>query len=164
MLSKNDLIQRCTVDGVTDWKEYRSDIEARRNHVEVLERIQGEHYATRKTPADTVAEFVDSVGYDAAVATIATLVNRSAWDGRISQKNAEWAMTVSNALDRQTAVDCYIHAKNIHMAHLDQIADDMRKFTPAMEIAAKNNEPQKQTKEGKASGEQQRKRTTNLAR
>ena len=164
MISKDDLINRCSVDGAIDWKQYHGEIEARRGYVQTLERIQNEDYANRKTPDDTVAAFVKAVGYDNAVVTIATLINRSAWDGRISGKNADWAKTIDNALDEKAAVDCDLYADGIHMTHLDQIADKMRKYSPALE-AAKKTTIQKPGKEAGADArQQQRKHSTALAR
>ena len=164
MISKDDLINRCSVDGAINWKQYHGEIEARRGYVQTLERIQNEDYASRKTPDDTVAAFVKAVGYENAVVTIATLINRSGWDGRISGKNAEWAKTIDNALDEKAAVDCDLYADGIHMAHLDQIADKMRKYTPALEAAEKATN-QKPGKEAAANGrQQQRKRKSDLAR
>ena len=164
MISKDDLISRCTVDGSMDWKQYHGEIESRRGYVQTLERIQSKDYADRKTPDDTVAAFVKAVGYENAAATIATLINRSAWDGRISWRNAEWAKTIGNALDEKAALDCDIYADGIHMTHLDQIADKMRNYTPALEADQKPNEPQKPGKEAAANGRKQRKRSSDLSR
>ena len=63
--------------------EYR----ATRAAVDTLESIYGE--TIHATPAVTVKEYVSRVGYDMAVSVIATLVNRSAWDGRISRRAAQ---------------------------------------------------------------------------
>lgn len=164
MISKNDLISRCTVDGAIDWKHYHGEIEARKGYVQKLERIQNEDFSNRKSPDDTEAAFVKAVGYENATATIATLINHSDWDGRISRRNADWAKTIDNALEQKAAVEFDICADGIHMAHLDQIADKMRKYTPALEAAEKPTS-QKPGKEAAANGrQQQRKRSSDLAR
>lgn len=164
MLSKSDLINRHTSNGVKDWKEYHNDIETRKNDVGILELIQCEDCSKGRSPGDTVASFVEAVGYEKAVATIATLINRSSWDGRISGKNTDWAKTIDNALDQQAAVDCGIYSNRIHMSHLDQIADKMRKYPPALEASEKTTS-KKPGKEAAANGrQQQRKHSTDLAR
>lgn len=164
MLSKSDLINRHTSNGVKDWKEYHNDIETRKNDVAILELIQSEDCSKGRSPGDTVASFVESVGYEKAAATIATLINRSSWDGRISGKNADWAKTIDNALDQEAAVALGIYTNAIHMTHLDQIADKMRKYTPALE-ASERTTSQKTGKEAAANGrQQQRKHSTDLAR
>ena len=164
MLSKSDLINRHTSNGVKDWKEYHNDIETRKNDVVILELIQSEDYSKGRSPGDTVASFVEAVGYEKAAATIATLINRSSWDGRISGKNTDWAKTIDNALDEKAAVDCDLYADGIHMTHLDQIADKVRRYTPALEAAEKTAATKKPAKEVIANGEKQRKRTSDIAR
>ena len=147
MISKNDLISRYTVNGTIDWKQYHGEIETRRGYVKTLERIQNEDYSRRNSPEDTVAAFVKAVGYENAATTIATLINRSSWDGRISGKNADWAKTIDNALDQEAAVDLGIYTNAIHMTHLDQIAEKMRRNTPAL-MAAEKTTSQKNGKGG----------------
>lgn len=94
-------------------------------------RFLEETYAVtiEKRPKDTVRAFVDAIGSDLAAAVIATLVNRNSWDGRISRRNAEWALSVDDAFDDETATCHMYHTNRIHMAHLDQLADVMRKGT-----------------------------------
>lgn len=71
------------------------------------------------TPADTVAHFFKAVGEDLGKTTVAILIKRNAWDGRISRRSAAWAETV-------TTEDSEI-VTTIHKAHLEQIAQEMRK-------------------------------------
>ena len=78
------------------------------------------------SPAGTVSAFVDAVGHDAAAAVIASLVDRHNADGRISPRNVAWARTIPAAWDRDAMVKFSLYSK-IHLAHLDQIADEMRK-------------------------------------
>ena len=104
--------------------EYR----ATRAAVDTLESIYGE--TIHATPAVTVKEYVSRVGYDMAVSVIATLVNRSAWDGRISRRAAQWAETISGAFDEKAAVEVGIYSNRIHCAHLDRIALAAMKIDP----------------------------------
>ena len=75
---------------------------------------------------DAVKAFVKLVGSDAAVQTVASLVNRSAWDGRISSANANWAKAVEESWDEDAMVRMGAYCK-MHMAHLDQTADYLRR-------------------------------------
>lgn len=66
------------------------------------------------TPADTVAHFLKAVGEDLGKTTVAILIKRNAWDGRISRRSAAWAESF-------TSEDSEI-ITTIHKAHLEQIA------------------------------------------
>lgn len=82
--------------------------------------LEDSYNATRElTPADTVKHFTDSVGEELAKTTVAILIKRDAWDGRISQRSVAWA----EGYTTETA-DIYT---TIHKAHLEQIAQEMRK-------------------------------------
>lgn len=131
MITTSELMNRFTAeDGTLDRSRWFSYCRTLSENLATLERIQSEDYINGRTPAETVVSFVEAVGYDAALVVIASLVNRSAWDGRIDSKNAAWAASVSESFDEQTARDLDLYTK-MHMTHLDQIADQMRKFTPA---------------------------------
>lgn len=80
------------------------------------------------TPLETVAAYVEAVGYEPAVEVIASLVNRSAWDGRISRRSAQWASSQENAWDEDASCRLGIYCNRIHTAHLDQIAEAMMEF------------------------------------
>lgn len=107
---------------------YFSMLNGLKANVRTLETIYGETIGS--TPADTIKKFVDAVGYDAAVVAVATLVNRSAWDGRISRRAADWAASIENSLDETAAIEHGIYTNRIHCAHLDQLAGAMMKFSP----------------------------------
>lgn len=79
---------------------------------------------------------MEAVGYEAAVEIIASLVNRSAWDGRISRRSAEWANAQENSWDEEACSSLSLYTNRIHMAHLDQIAAAMMKYQPTTEEAA----------------------------
>lgn len=120
------------------WFQYRRTLEA---HLSTLETLYAAQYDAESplyhsTPAQTVAAFVESVGYEAAVEIVASLVNRSAWDGRISRRCAEWANAQENSWDEEACSRLSIYTNRIHTAHLDQIAAAMMKYEPTTEPAA----------------------------
>lgn len=73
-----------------------------------------------------VKSFIAKVGEFAAKVTVASLINRSAWDGRISTANAKWAKAVEESWDEDAMVRMGAYCK-MHMAHLDQTADYVRR-------------------------------------
>ena len=111
-----------------DYDGYHALCRAYRANVAALETIYGE--TIEATPADTIKQLVDAIGYDAACATVATLVNCSAWDGRISRWAADWAAGIENSLDENAAVKAHVYSNRIHCTHLDQMAGAMMKFIP----------------------------------
>ena len=120
------------------WFQYRRTLESNLSTLEALYAAQydAESPLYHSTPAQTVAAFVESVGYEAAVEIVASLVNRSAWDGRISRRCAEWANAQENSWDEEACSRLSIYTNRIHMAHLDQIAAAMMKYEPTTEPAA----------------------------
>lgn len=99
-----------------------------------------ECYKGNKTgkPSETVKAIVDSIGYDAAVVTIAEMVNcKGEWDGRIYSEVREWAKTVKNAASGEELTACHIYYPDeIHPAHMNQIAKEMMAFQNDPEPAA----------------------------
>lgn len=82
--------------------------------------LEDSYNATRElTPAETVKHFTEAVGEELAKTTVAILVKRDAWDGRISPWSVAWA-------EGYTTEDADIYT-TIHKAHLEQIAQEMRK-------------------------------------
>lgn len=76
------------------------------------------------SPAETVAELIGRVGYQAARETVAEAVNaRGTWDARISDAARAWAATIDTAADHDTLVAHYLTTDAIHPAHVDQIAE-----------------------------------------
>lgn len=126
---------------------YRATCEAMRENVKTLENVYGETITS--TPAETVARFVKAVGYTAAVETIATLINRHAWDGRICNSVKAWAVTVEGAYDEEAAERMWIFTNRIHMAHLDQLAEAMKDYEPETQTA-EEAEPAEVTEEPEA--------------
>ena len=75
------------------------------------------------SPAETVAELIGRIGYQAAREAIAEAVRgRGSWDGRISDAARIWAGEITTAADRETLLDNYLVNDDIHPAHIDQIA------------------------------------------
>lgn len=102
-------------------------ISVRRGLANALEKLEGTYKLTHcdGTPAETVNEFVASVGTPMAVALVATLVNVRQRDGRISPRVREWARQQESAWDYESAIHMGIYSDNIHAAHLNQIAQAM---------------------------------------
>lgn len=96
------------------WFQYRRTLESNLSTLEALYAAQydAESPLYHSTPAQTVAAFVESVGYEAAVEIVASLVNRSAWDGRISRRCAEWANTQENSWDEEACSRLSIYAQS----------------------------------------------------
>ena len=97
------------------------------NLVHKLEDIHEHALCTHCNPQKTIDEFVDAVGYEEARYAVATLVNVKAWDGRISPRNAEWARNVADAWDEESGFQIGLYTNRIHTAHVDQLADYMRR-------------------------------------
>ena len=103
--------------------------EALRADVKTLQNVYRE--TREEGPAATVAAFVAAVGYSRAVAVVGTLVNRHAWDGRISRSVAAWAAALPDTWDEEAAQHFSVYVDDvIHLAHFDQIAREMKKTTP----------------------------------
>ena len=96
-------------------------------NVKAFERI---YSATREaTPYNTVDCLVNEIGCPAAVEVIASMVNRLAWDGRISNNAKAWASAQADAWDKEACSRIGIYSDRIHPAHLNQIAEEMLKYT-----------------------------------
>lgn len=136
-MNKSELIARCTVNGETNWNEYRQTVHTYSAAIDTLESIVAADRADGRTPAQTVAAFVDAVSYDVANIVIASAVNACGeWDKRVSSKARKWAAEMPNAYDRESAIDMRIYSDRIHRAHIDQLARAMMEYTPAPEAPA----------------------------
>ena len=98
------------------------------SNVRMLESIYADTLGGGK-PSDVIGAFVDSVGLQEAVETIATLVNRHSWDGRISRWVKSWAENLPNAWDEESAEKMHIGTDRIHMVHLNQLAEEIMKIS-----------------------------------
>lgn len=131
------------------WFQYRRTLQS---NLSTLESIYAAQYDAESplyhsTPEQTVTAFVDSVGYEAAVEIVASLVNLSAWDGRISHRCAEWANAQENSWDEDSCIRLQIYTDRIHKAHLDQIAEAMMKYEPTTEPAAEDAQEAQEAQE-----------------
>lgn len=122
----NDFIMTMIqTEGAASYREYAKTL---REAVATLEQIHAEHYTTNDTPAQTVEKYVAAVGYDLAAAVVASMVNRAAWDGRISNQAKTWAATIKEGHDEESANRLCLYSNKIHMVHLDQIACAFAKY------------------------------------
>lgn len=81
--------------------------------------------------ADTVARLVETLGREGAAVAVATVVNAvSPHDGRISDKNREWAQSVNGAPKNEElrALGIYGVDSWIHSAHVDNLANAWRRY------------------------------------
>lgn len=108
----------------------REQIKTTRANIKTVTRIYRE--TSDQTPAETVAEIVAALGYDAAREAVAEIVNTvGEWDGRIWPSSREWAATIKTAATRDEleAKSIYQPAE-IHPAHINQLAQAMSKYAP----------------------------------
>lgn len=108
---------------VEDYRNTKTMREAR----DTLETLYRE--SVEGKPSDTIAAFVAAVGYDLAVVVVASLVNHSAWDGRIYPSVKAWAASVPDAYDEEAADRLSLHT-SIHKAHLNQLGEAMSRYQP----------------------------------
>ena len=85
-----------------------------------------------RTPAETVAEIVAALGYDAAREAVAEIVNTvGSWDGRIYPSSRAWAATVESAATAEELEEkCIYQPAEIHPAHINQLAQAMSEYAP----------------------------------
>lgn len=112
---------------------YTMTREERRAHKFALDTLVEIHLDTRAAsdkPSDTAALLIDRIGStDAAEAVALAIACKGGWDGRISDRNRRWAEEVL-PLGEDICKDAGIYyPSEIHPAHLDMIADAMRKMT-----------------------------------
>ena len=107
-------------------------IQRRCTEADTLNAVIEAYEATRdgKT-ADTVNRLIETMGREGAAVAVATLVNAvSLHDGRIYDKNREWAQSVSGAPSNEElhAVGIYGVDSWIHSAHVDNLASAFRRY------------------------------------
>lgn len=75
--------------------QYNASLSANTACKEAIETAIGKHYADYRLDSDAaVREVVREFGYDRTVFVLASSIRRMDTDGRISQKNKEWARTI----------------------------------------------------------------------
>ncbi len=126
---------------------YRAHRDELLNNIKTLDECVSEARDNNESVRNAAKAFISKVGAFAAKVTVASLVNRSAWDGRISTANANWAKAIDEAWDEDAMVRMGAYCK-MHMAHLDQTADYVRRNLD--EIAAEIEAERKAKQEAKA--------------
>lgn len=108
----------------------REQIKTTRANIKTVTRIYRE--TSDQTPAETVAEIVTALGYDAAREAVAEIVNTvGEWDGRIWPSSREWAATIESAATAEELEEKRIYQPaEIHPAHINQLAQAMSKYAP----------------------------------
>lgn len=124
------------------YRAHRNELLA---NIKTLDECVSDAVSNGSKVRDAVKLFVSKVGEYAAKVTVASLINRSAWDGRISTANANWAKAVEDSWDEDAMVRMGAYCK-MHMAHLDQTADYVRRnldeITAEIEAERKAKEEQ----------------------
>lgn len=136
----------CTLTAMTsadlDELDRATRIAARENLTSAVDELEHVYRITRDaTPAETVDAFVAAVGYDDAVAAVATLVNRYSDDARLSHRVVMWAHGIPSAWNTDAALRLGVFTDRIHRAHLDQLAAAMMAYTPEETPAEVVEEP-----------------------
>lgn len=110
-----------------------ADVNTMRRAIDRFEQIYND---TRdSTPAQTAERLINELGENRANAVVATLVNSSSGDGRISGANSRWAGSsgIRGAYSPSEAYENRLYT-NVHKAHLDQIASEMRRRSEARDV------------------------------
>ena len=126
MITQADL-KELIADNLT---EYRSVVQKMRDAVNLLEAYQLEDIEEGFTPRNTAEAYIGAIGASGAEIVAASLINVSAWDGRISPKNAEWASSVEQSFSAD-AMNYMRIFPTMHKCHLDQVANEIRKAVDA---------------------------------
>lgn len=130
------------------WTDYREAKKELREDLEALETVFDETRDGSVTDSvaamvrDSCDRFFSRYGFHCTMTgaadrvrdLVASLVNRSAWDGRLSPAVKAWAESREDAADAELADKMELYTR-IHMAHLDQIAAALMAYTPDEETA-----------------------------
>lgn len=115
---------------------YQLTREERKAHHFALQQLVEIHLDTRAAsdkPSDTAALLADRLGFYGAAEAVALAIHcKGNWDGRISDRNRRWADEVLPLGDEICRDAEIYYPSEIHPAHLDMIADAMRKMTAAI--------------------------------
>ena len=121
MKTREYIMQLCAADRdawITECREIRAAANA-------LKKIYSETVTGK--PADTLDQCYAAIGEHMTKVIIASLINQSAWDGRISKRAIVWANTIDDAYDKEASDIAWLYCENIHRAHLDQLACEIAK-------------------------------------
>lgn len=92
-------------------------------NIKLLHDIYSPAIANGKTPMNTIEEFVDNVGYNAMIDTIATIINAtSKFDGRLTKAVRVWATGHGFSVEFCEA-HMIFKPDWMHTAHLQQLAE-----------------------------------------
>lgn len=122
--------------GITNYTDRETMRNARKateaNFATIVATFAESYHRNNERPDQTVAAIVDALGYDAAVVTVAEIVNSVGdWDERICTRNREWAAGIENAATRDELREAYIYQPSaIHPCHIDSLASAMRRYEP----------------------------------
>lgn len=94
-----------------------------RTYVKALEDIHVQTRLTTNDPKDTIDAFIEKYNLLTAGETIACMIQHYSWDGRISPRNIDWA---NEWVFPEKVVENAGTGK-IHMCHLDQLANILRR-------------------------------------
>lgn len=111
-----------------------------KKYVENLKRlvkIYEEHLEEKLTPTETAQQFIDEVGLENAKETMAAAITVKAWDGRISIENKKYWTPIGEEYGFNESMNLY-GIDSIHPAHLDQLAESVRRIIKQQEAAAQD--------------------------
>lgn len=129
MLTKENLIQSLTVNGETNWTEYRETVKTYRAALADLAERVSKDAAEGRTPAETVTAWVSAVGYNVACVALGSAVNCVGdWDARIGRTARKWAEAVG--YDRNSAMDMYLFTDRVHNCHKEQLVFALMEYKP----------------------------------
>lgn len=110
---------------VTYYREYAKQLRA---DLKTIEDMVTEDVIADRTPTETVTRAAETIGRERTEEIIASLVSHLEWDGRISQRARQWALSNPNAWDDASIERLWLYSSKIHPAHLNQIALEMIKL------------------------------------
>lgn len=130
-MNSKEIIDRMFESDRREALQFKRRLQSSLNTLEEIYKSQydAESPLYRSTPAQTVAAFVEAVGYESSVEIVASLVNYSAWDGRICPSVKEWANAQENSWDEEASDRLCLYPGHIHMTHLNQIAEAMMRMS-----------------------------------
>lgn len=145
------MIREAIANDEMTWADFRKTRDEARADLSALESVFDQTRDQRVSDSvaamvrDYADRFYNKYGFhttmgsaaDAVRDLVASLVNRSSWDGRLSRRVVSWAESRAQAVDRETADKMGLYTK-LHMAHVDQIAEYLMTYDPedAVEIPA----------------------------
>ena len=116
--------------------------EARHAIEDAFRTFEGIYDETRGAGyVETLTRSAETLGDETTREIIASLLNMHPHDGRISDRNRTWAETIDGALSREDVVELVDSCYSIHCAHLDQLADYLRKHPESLAHEPIEDEP-----------------------